>query len=810
MRALAWLAILLAAAPAAAQSVEVPILVMDSGDDAPDAEVDTELNLANLVQTAAKGVTTVQEAPAIVTVIPGDEIADRNARNLEEVIDRVPGWIRYGGEFSQFPNVNPRGVFQAMLLLRDGVSMFDSMVNVATVSRVQPLEIIKRIEVVTGPGGVLWGANSFLGVVNIITKDADDIDGIEASVGGGTGDGDMNVLRGYVMAGLPRLLGGKVKLFAHSSFETYKGPIYELPNHLIGSPLPQPNGLQLYGPITRSDPAQSIIFNFNGKLTAGPLSLYWSAPFARRHKSITFPGGIIREDLVEDGLPECSDVDRNSPEAGALTDRCIDRGRAYRKNQINFYERYGIAEYRTRFRDDKAGLTAKGYFIQLVREFQPLLVLNPVPQLLEGGLGFAADLTSYRAGATFDGDVELARNVRLVYGAEGFHEWLPDTTERSRQGAGVEAVFFGPYNNALLPLPCPRTARWDPATMQIDPSSVAFVEDCPVTFAFAADRTVFGAFASAQWRVTPELILDAGVRGQVAPRALSKRGFDPTPLGSAAIVYEFLPDWHAKLNVTQGFRTPVFNNTDSNSQAVEIAGSPNLDVETSTAIQTEVNARLLKGRRRIRELDLRADYSYTRLDNVIVINNGRYVNGEPRGVSSAELLAKLYLKGDHRIELAYTWLSTTTADKGPYRSYPEHWFNLGGVVSLIPRTLELNGTLRVFGAFEDPNLMVEARDLTYDPVTGHASFSPLPGQVHIVDVTPAENVLDRVAPAGELQLGVRLRAFRDRLTFAATAINVLNARHYQPDAFMDFEPRTPYLPNPYEDFRFFASATVAY
>src|SRR5215470_5120795 len=202
MRRIAFAAVMLSL-PAYAQQVEVPVLVMESPEAEP-GEVDTELNLANLVQTAAKGITTVQEAPAIITIIPADEIVDRGARDLSDVVDRVPGWIRYGGEFNQFPSLNPRGEFQATLLLRDGVSMFDSMVNIATVSRVQPLETIKRLEVVTGPGGVLWGANSFLGVINIITKDAEDVNGIEASIGAGSGRGDEDVLRGYLMAGVPK------------------------------------------------------------------------------------------------------------------------------------------------------------------------------------------------------------------------------------------------------------------------------------------------------------------------------------------------------------------------------------------------------------------------------------------------------------------------------------------------------------------------------------------------------------------------------------------------------------------------------
>jgi len=807
MRRLFWATFLLVL-PAAAQQVEVPVLVMESPEAEP-GEVDTDLNLANLVQTAAKGVTTVQEAPAIITIIPADEIVDRGARTLSDVVDRVPGWIRYGGEFNQFPSLNPRGEFQATLLLRDGVSMFDSMVNIATVSREQPLETIKRLEVVTGPGGVLWGANSFLGVINIITKDAEDVNGVEASVGVGTGTGDQNVLRGYVMAGATKLFGTALKLFIHGSFETYQGQIIESPNHLFGSPTPNPNGLSLYGGIVDSDPEQSMLFDFDGKLSSGPLSLYWSIPYGTMFYSMGFPGGIVRNHLAEDdqrdpmtGQLLCTPVDLRDPNAGNPNDDCIDRGRAYRRDEIDFYERYGILEYKNRF-SNRAGITAKAYFIQFVRQFDPLTILNPIPQLLEGGLGFQADLTNYRTGASLDGDVQLGDNIRLLYGGEAFHEWLPDSTVDSRQGAGVEAVFWGPYNLNVLPLSCPRTAMWDGT----QPINVKFVPGCPVTFAFAADRTVFGGFAALQWRATPRLIFDAGLRLQAAPNALGTRGYDPTPVGEAAVVYEFIPDWHVKLNFTQGFRPPVFNNTDSNPQAVELAGHPALNVETSTAYQGEINARLLKGRRKIRELDLRADVSYTRLDNVIIVQNGSYVNGAPRGVTSAELLAKLYLKGDHRIELGYTWLKTDSGDIGAFRTYPEHWFNVGGVVSLIPRTLEINATLRVWGAFEDPNLRVEVRDNTYDPATGSASIA-VPGQV--TTILPTENVLDRIPSSGELQLGVRLRLMKDKLQIAATSDNLLNARHYYPDPFSDFEPRTEYIPNPYADWRVFTSVTYSY
>ena len=41
------------------------------------------------------------------------------------------------------------------------------------------METIKRVEMITGPGGVLWGSNSLLGILNVITKDAEDVEGVE-------------------------------------------------------------------------------------------------------------------------------------------------------------------------------------------------------------------------------------------------------------------------------------------------------------------------------------------------------------------------------------------------------------------------------------------------------------------------------------------------------------------------------------------------------------------------------------------------------------------------------------------------------
>ena len=812
--------------PAVAQDIEVPILVQEVTDEGQGpSESDDELDLANLVTSAAKGVTTVQEAPAIITIIPAEELADRQARRLTDIIDLIPGYLRLDAFYGMFPVAVVRGQAQGVLMLHDGFSLFDSAFNVATVHRVVPLETIKRIETISGPGGVLWGANSFLGVMNIITKDAEDIDGIEAGVSYGDGRGDRQAARGYVMAGIPQFLGrDDWGLVLHASYENYQGPTYNRAMHMFSTPLPNPNSVYFYGAEIDSDPSRSNIFNIDGKLQMGKLSVHWAYPIQRQFQSSGFNGPVARGSLAEDSYVDprtgelaCSPVASNDPRANLPTpptgdplpsaddaDYCLDRGRATRNTQIDFYERYGFVEYKSRF-SEASGISVKGYFIEMVRTMKPILVLMPVPSLLEGGLAFDLDSSTYRAGGSFDGDIELSDKLRLLYGFEAFHEWIPDNTTVSRQGAGVETHFRGPYNLGAIPTPCPRSATmWD-STNQV-PMGIEIIDGCPLTFSFEVSRTTVGGFTSAQFRPSQKLILDGGVRLQAGPEiATIDRGFELTPTLSAAAVYEFVKDWHIKINYAEGFRPPVFQNTDSNGESVQIDGDVDLAVETSRAGQVEINARLLRNQKRIRELSLRADYAYTVIDNYIAFIGGRHANTGQRGIHSTEFLAKLYLKGGHRFELGYSFNYIDTADKGAYFTVPNHWFNLSSV-NPLSSTVSLASVLRVYGAFEDPNRRVEARDLHTDPITGGA-FLDQPNQIVVVDAH--EQVIDRQAPAAELQVGVRWMP-TESWQLQGTLYNAFNNERGSYDNSNDLEPRLEITPFKFEAFRFFVAATYSY
>ena len=798
---IAWVAWVGAAATAHAQAggtttdIEVPAVMLEPGE-AQAAGADDALDLANIVQSAAKGVTTVQEAPAIVTVVTADEIRERQFQDLEQLIDTVPGWQRASIYHSTFPTPLVRGQVQAVQFLHDGLSLFDPFVNVASVSRVQPMELVKRVEMITGPGGVLWGSNSLLGILNVITKDADDIDGVEVGAQAGDGRGDRLMARAYAMVGAPNLLGGKLKLFAHASVETYQGPGFDMPLLLFHSALPQPNSANLYGPLTETDQPQSTIITVDAKLSYDKLQLRVYAPFGQKYNPMGLSGEPVRETLPED--PQC-------PQA-STDPTCVDPRRVSRKNREDVFDRYAVLEYRTRLAHGKAGLAARAYLQQFVRGFEPLQVLSPSQQAaLYGGLAFQADLTSYRAGGAFDGDVELSSQLRMLYGAEAFREWKPNNTTTSLQGDGTQSELLAPYDLTRVPLPCPRS--YDPTSKALVP-----VAGCPLTFAFPASRTVLGAYLDPQYRPNKRLIFDLGGRVQVAPGAIGSLSYALNTTVAATMVWNFIPNWHLKLNYAQGFRPPVFNNTTSNGEGLQIGGNPDLTVETSDATQAEINARIFKGERRIRELSFRIDGSYTRINNLIQVASGNYGNSGDRGMASLELLGKLYLQGGHRLELGYTYLRGDTSDKGRLRALPENWFSLAGVWSLWGNKLTATTTFKVTGAAEDPNRLVDYRHSTYlmCPADPACATGSKPGSVQgPVSVAATDLVLDRLPPIADLSLGLTY-APTPKLAIRASAYNALFSHTYQPDVFYDYEPHLEYLPNPYEGFRAYLSLMYQY
>ena len=135
--------VLVGSGVAAGQQVALPDFSFDATGHSGPAELSLDTNhdidLANVVTSAAKKVTTVQEAPAIVSVITADDMRKRGYRTLNQALATLPGWLESYIQQGATDAIAVRGV-ATPLLLHDGISAFDPTANLAWMTRTQPIE----------------------------------------------------------------------------------------------------------------------------------------------------------------------------------------------------------------------------------------------------------------------------------------------------------------------------------------------------------------------------------------------------------------------------------------------------------------------------------------------------------------------------------------------------------------------------------------------------------------------------------------------------------------------------------------------
>lgn len=130
------------------------------------------------------------QAPAAIQVVTGDEIRRSGASSIPEAL-RLADNLAVAQSTSDSWNISARG-FNAgnankLLVLMDGRSIYTPLyAGMFWNAQDYLLEDIDHIEVISGPGGTLWGANAVNGVINITSKSAKDTQGLYLEAGGGT------------------------------------------------------------------------------------------------------------------------------------------------------------------------------------------------------------------------------------------------------------------------------------------------------------------------------------------------------------------------------------------------------------------------------------------------------------------------------------------------------------------------------------------------------------------------------------------------------------------------------------------------
>jgi iron complex outermembrane receptor protein len=146
--------------------------------------------LANIeISSVSKRPEPLSGAAASVYVITREDIRRYGATSIPEILRLAPNLQVARVDSSQYA-ITARGfnstTANKLLVLIDGRAVYTPLFS-GVFWDVQDtlIEDIERIEVISGPGGTLWGSNAVNGVINIITRNARDTLGGLASIGGG-------------------------------------------------------------------------------------------------------------------------------------------------------------------------------------------------------------------------------------------------------------------------------------------------------------------------------------------------------------------------------------------------------------------------------------------------------------------------------------------------------------------------------------------------------------------------------------------------------------------------------------------------
>ncbi len=164
----------------------------DTGTNSKSADL-TELPLEDLMQVevstvygASRFEQKITEAPSSVTIVYADEIKRYGYRNLAEVLRSVQGFQVSNDRNYSFLGVRGLnlGDFNSRILLMvDGHRVNNNLTDAAYIGNefIVDIDLVDRVEIIRGPGAVIYGNNAFFGVINVITRKGRQLNGAEVS-----------------------------------------------------------------------------------------------------------------------------------------------------------------------------------------------------------------------------------------------------------------------------------------------------------------------------------------------------------------------------------------------------------------------------------------------------------------------------------------------------------------------------------------------------------------------------------------------------------------------------------------------------
>ncbi|MCP4345120.1 MAG: TonB-dependent receptor [Desulfobacterales bacterium] len=202
----------------AANAVMIFLMAITVSTEASDQQAIEKISLAKIlnmeITTASKKAESSSEAPGIITTITAREIKAFGANSLWDILNMVPS---LQPTFNLFYGKNISALRGDLLVESDRHVLI--LINGRPIREAEnggfnnpiynsfPVEIIDHIEIVRGPGSVLYGTNAFAGIINIITRETAEDWEMSFSGGGGSYGTYMSTLSGGMTSGNFKMTG---------------------------------------------------------------------------------------------------------------------------------------------------------------------------------------------------------------------------------------------------------------------------------------------------------------------------------------------------------------------------------------------------------------------------------------------------------------------------------------------------------------------------------------------------------------------------------------------------------------------------
>ena len=489
-----------------------------------------------LVTIATGKAQPLAKAPSVATAITAADIKAMGATDIDEALETVPG-LHVARSFVGYnPIYTFRGVASEfnpqVLVLINGIPISQSFHgDRGAIWGGMPVQAVSRIEVIRGPGSAVYGADAFAGVINVITKTKEDIDGTE--VGGRVGSFDT-----YDGWGLH---GGEWAGFDVAAMVEY----HDTEGH------------------TRSiDADQQTVFDqlfgTQASLAPGPVNLQREnfdarLDLSRGHWKLR--AGVQRRDNWGNG-PGIA--------------QALDPHNRYASERWNTDLTYHNPE----FAKDWDVTAQASYLDTSNQDIRRDLVLFPpgtrLPIGADGNLFSGPTLTTFPNGVIGNPEV-FERHARASLSA--FYTGFEDHTLRLGLGFNYDNMYktkesknFGRDPVTGLPIP------FQPGLPVTD------VSGTPLAFLPPAHREDYFFFMQDEWRFLPDWQFTAGVRYDYYS------DFGDTVNPRLGLVWEPRYDLTAKLLYGTAFRAPAFSEMFFVSNPVTL-GNPNLMPETMETVE---------------------------------------------------------------------------------------------------------------------------------------------------------------------------------------------------------------------------------